>query len=374
MDLGLSDTQEMLKTSAREFLERECPHTLIREVEDDQKGYSQKLWQQIVELGWTGVAFPEQYGGTGGDFLDLMVLVEEAGRSLAPAPFFSTVVLGGLTVLDAGTQPQKEDILPKICNGQTIMTLALTEPTGTFEPSGVQLEAKRDGDDFILNGTKLFVYDAQIADLLIVAARTSKSDDGITLFLVSTDSPGVSASVLNTISGDNQCEVAFKDVRVPPIAVLGEIDKGWPIVERSLSRAAAAKCVETLGSADAVLDMTLDYAKQRVQFGRPIGTFQAVQHHLANMAVDVESCRQTTYRAAWKVSEGLPASEEISVAKAIMSEAYRRVCTLAHQCHGAIGFTQEHDLQLYTRRSRSQVVAFGDVNYYKEVVAQSLGL
>jgi len=373
MDLGLSEIQQMLKNSAREFLSQECPLTLVREMEEDPRGYTDELWRQIVSLGWTGLVFPEQYGGTGGSFADLAVLLEEMGRALAPGPFFSTVVLGGMTVVDAGSAGQKQDLISRVCSGQLIMTLALTEPSATYEPWGVETTATRQGDAYRLNGAKLFVSDAHAADLLLVAARTSSGPDpaqGITLFLVPAGSSGLSVSQLNTIASDRQCEVILKDVEVPAGSVLGQVDQGWPVVQRTLQRAIAGKCVEMLGGAGAVLDMTVEYAKQRTQFGRPVGSFQAVQHHCANMATDVEGCRHIAYQAAWRVSEGLPAAREVAMAKAWVSGAYQRVCATAHQCHGAIGFTKEHNLQLYTRRAKVQELNYGDANFHKELALQ----
>ena len=375
MDLGLTEIQQMLKNSAREFLSQECPLTLVREMEEDDRGYTDELWRQISGLGWPGIAFPEQYGGTGGSFLDLTVLLEEIGRSLTPGPFFSTVVLGGFTVMDAGTDIQKQYLLPGICTGQTLMTLALTEASATYEPWGIETTATREGDGFRINGQKLFVPDAHAASVLLVAARTSQSDNpaqGITLFFVNADTPGLTVNQLSTISSDRQCEVVLDGVTVPAEAVLGEVDNGWPIIERALQRATAGKCVEMLGGADAVVEMTVEYAKQRTQFGRPVGTFQAVQHHCANMATDVEGCRQIAYQAAWKVSEGEPSEREVAMAKAWVSAAYQRVCNLAHQCHGAIGFTKEHDLQLYTRRAKVQELTYGDVNFHKEAAMRQI--
>ncbi len=375
MDLGLSEIQQMLKNSAREFLSAECPLTLARAMEEDERGYTDELWRQTVGLGWPGVAFPEQYGGTGGDFLDLAVLLEEIGRALMPGPFFATVVLGGLTVLDAGTEAQKRDILTGICSGQLRLTLALTEAAATYEPWGITTAAVREGESFRLNGSKLFVPDAHAADLMLVAARTAESADpaeGITLFIVPADAAGLTVNQLSTISADRQCEINFDNVTVPADAVLGAVDGGWPIIQRALQRAVAGKCMEMLGGADAVVEMTVEYAKQRTQFGRPVGTFQAVQHHCANMATDVEGCRHIAYQAAWKVASGEPAAREVAMAKAWVSGAYQRVCNLAHQCHGAIGFTKEHDLQLYTRRAKVQELSYGEVNFHKEVALQQI--
>jgi len=375
MDLGLTEIQQMLKNSAREFLSQECPLTLVREMEENHQGYTDELWRQLVSLGWTGVVFPEQYGGTGGEFVDLAVLLEEMGRSLVPGPFFSTVVLGGLTVLDAGSDAQKRDILPRICAGTLKMTLALTESSASFEPWGIETVASPDGTGYQLEGTKLFVPDAQAADLLLVAARTDAGgvpEQGITLFLVPADQAGITVNQLNTIASDRQCEVLLSQVEVPGDAVLGTVGQGWPIIQRCLQRAIVGKCVEMLGGADAVLEMTVEYAKQRTQFGRPVGSFQAVQHHCANMATDVEGCRQIAYQAAWRVSEGLPAQREVAMAKAWVSGAYQRVCSTAHQCHGAIGFTKEHNLQLYTRRAKVQELSYGDVNWHKEAALHQI--
>lgn len=375
MDLGLTEIQQMLKSSAREFLSQECPLTLVRAMEEHELGVTDDLWRQICSLGWTGLVFPEQYGGTGGDFIDLAVLLEETGRSLLPGPFFSTVILGGLTVLDAGTDPQKLDLLNKICGGQLRMTLAITEASATLEPWGVETTATCEGGAYRLKGTKLFVPDAHVADLIVVAARTNTDPNpaaGITLFLVQGNSPGVSVSQLNSIALDRQCEVTLDNVTVSADKVLGEVNQGWPIIQRALQRAIAGKCLEMLGGADAVLDMTVEYAKQRTQFGRPVGTFQAVQHHCANMAIDVEGCRHIAYQAVWRISEGLPAEREVAMAKAWISGAYQRVCATAHQCHGAIGFTREHNLQLYTRRAKVQELSYGDVDSHRESVLQNL--
>ena len=375
MDMGLTEIQQMLKTSAQEFLSRECPTTLVREMEEDERGYPDELWRQIAGLGWCGVPFPEQYGGTGGDFLDLAVLLEEMGRALVPSPFFSSVVLGGLTILDAGSDAQKNDLLSRVCDGSGIMTLAVTEASATYEAWGVETTATADGNGFALNGTKLFVPDAHVADVIIVAARTGAEgdpEDGITLFLVPARMEGLEVTPIRTIGNERQFEVSLNNVRLPASAVLGEVDGGWPIAERAIQRAVAGQCALMLGGANQVLDMTVEYVKQRTQFGRPVGSFQAVQHHCAQMATDVEGCRGVAYQAAWQLAEGAPAQREVSIAKAWISQAYRRVCATAHQCHGAIGFTKEHDLQLYTRRAKVQELGYGDANYHKEVAMASI--
>ncbi len=377
MDLGLTETQQMLKNSARDFLEQECPPALVRQMEEDDRGHPEQLWNKMADLGWCGLAFPESYSGAGGDFMDLAVLLEEMGRALTPGPFFSTVVLGGLTILDGGEDAQKNDHLAAVCEGQKTMTLALIEASATYQPWGVQAEAKSSNGSYIINGSKLFVPDGRIADVFLVAARTSQSPDpaeGISCFLVPADNPGITINVMNTVAGDKQCEVVFSNVEAPGTSLLGAVDEGWPILQRTLQRAAAAKCMEMLGGAQAVLDMTVDYAKQRVQFGRPVGSFQAVQHHCANIATEVECCRYVAYQAAWKLAAGGPSTLEVATAKAWINRSYQRVCALAHQSHGAIGFTWDHSLQLYTRRARDQGVMYGDSAFHEDLVAQELGI
>jgi len=377
MDLGLSEEQEMIKTTARDFLEKECPKTLVREMEEDQRGYSPELWKKMADQGWLGIAFPPEYGGTGFSFLDLCVLIEEQGRALLPGPFFSTVALCGLPIAEFGTEEQKKEHLPSIADGNRIMVYAQTEPSATWEASGVELKAVASGDSFTLNGSKLFIPMAEVADYLLVVARTKdggKPEDGVTLFLVDAKSGGITYDPLKTIASDHQSEIAFKDVKVPASNVLGKVDGGWTIVDKVAQWGAAGKCAEMVGGAQQVLEMSVDYAKQRVQFGRPIGTFQAIQHHCANMVTDVDGSRYISYEAIWRLSEGLDAAKEVSMAKAWTSDAYRRVCALGHQIHGGIGFTKEHDMQLFYRRAKAAELAFGDGDFHRELVAQQLGV
>ncbi len=377
MDLGLSEEQELLKNSARDFLEKECTEEHVRAMEEDDKGYSPELWKKMANLGWLGLALPEAHGGTGNSFLDLCVLIEEQGRALLPGPFFSTVVLGALPIAKFGTDAQKKTHLPKIADGNEIVVYCQTEPSATWEASGVELAAKHQGDHYVLNGAKLFISYAHIADTLLVVARTSKgakAEDGITLFLVDAKSPGIKYEGLKTIASDHQSEITFKDVKVPTANVLGHADKGWSIVHQISLWGAAGKCAEMVGGAQKVLEMSVDYAKQRVQFGRPIGSFQAIQHHCANMVTDVDGARYIAYEAIWRLSESLDADKEVSMAKAWVSDAYRRVCALGHQIHGGIGFTKEHDMQLYFRRAKAAELAFGDGDFHRELVAQKLGI
>ena len=377
MDLGFTEEQEMLRKTARDFLQTECPTTLVKEMADDEQGYTTELWGKMAELGWMGLALPEEYDGMGMSFLDLSVLLEEMGRACLPGPFFSTVVLGGFAIIEAGNEEQKKDLLPKIAAGEVILAMALTEPSASYDPASVTVQAVPDKDDYVISGTKLFVENAHIADYMVCVTRTkdgSSAEDGITMFLVDGKSPGISTTVLKTIAGDKQCEVIFDNVRVPKKNILGELDKGWPVMAKMLEMAAVAKCAEMVGGAQAALDMSVAYAKERIQFGRPIGSFQAIQHHCANMVTDVDGSRFITYQAAWKVSEGLPATMEVSMAKAWVSEAYRRVTQLGHQIHGGIGFCMDHDMPLYFKEAKAAESTFGNADWHREIVAQQLGL
>jgi alkylation response protein AidB-like acyl-CoA dehydrogenase len=377
MDISLSEEQELLQGSARDFLQQECPIRLVRAMEDDEQGYDLSLWKQMADLGWLGLVLPEEHGGAGGTMMDLAVLLEEFGRALVPGPFIPTVVQTGLPLVWAGSDQQRRDYLPRLIQGERIGTMAWHEPSATSAPWGIETMATAQGEDYLLSGTKLWVPYAHVADYLLTVARTAKGAtpaDGITLFLVDAKSPGVTITKLGTIADDHQCEVLLQDVQVSRRQVLGEIGKGWPLVEQIRRYGAVAKCAEMVGIAQQAFEISLNYAKTRVQFGRPIGSFQVIKHKLANMVIDVDGSRYVTYRAAWLLSEGLPAAQEVAVAKAWTNEACRRVVREAQQVHGGIGYTKEYDLQLYTRRAKAAEIAFDGSDTHREAVATSLDL
>lgn len=377
MDFGLTDEQEMLKRSARDFLQKECPKQLVRQVDETDSGYSPELWRKMSDLGWMGLPFPSKYGGGDGSFLDLAVLLEAMGHNVVPGPYFSSVVLGGLTVLAAGNEAQKEDLLSKVAVGKLVLTLALTEPTARYDAASVRTTAIARNGQYIITGTKLFVPDANVADYLLCVARTrktGKAENGITIFLVDAKAPGVKCTLLKTLARDKKCEVIFDDVAVPGDSILGKLNQGWKVIEGVLEKAKVAKCAEMVGGAQAALEMAVAYAKERVQFNRPIGSFQAIQHYCANMVSDVDGSRFITYKAAWKVSEGLPAAMDVAIAKAWTGEAYGRVTLLAQQIFGAVGFTMDHDMHLYYRRAKAGDMMFGDSAAQRAVVARGLGL
>lgn len=379
MDFGLNEEQEMLKTMARDFFTNECPKTHVKEMMDDEKGYSPELWKKMAELGFLGLVIPEEYGGTGGNFIDLMVLMQEMGRAVLPSPFISTVLLAGIPLLAAGTEEQKKEFLPKIAAGDVILALALSEPNGDLGADAIEIEAVAEGNDYIINGTKLFVLDAAAANHILCATRTKRTKDpeeGITLFLIDAKADGVHVTSLKTMDETRkQCEVLFKNVKVPAKSMVGELHQGWPILKKTLNQATAMLCGEMVGGLDTVMEMTLDYAKQRIQFGVPIGSFQAIKHKFADMLIQVEYARSLTYYAAWTVDQDIPDSPvAVSTAKSWCGDAYKHVTNEGVQIHGGIGFTWDHDMHLYFKRARFSDTAFGDSTYHRELIAQSLNL
>jgi len=372
LDFGLNEQQEMMQTLARDFLTGEYTDKVLEAMVKDEKGCTPELWKKMEEMNLTGLSIPEKYGGVG-DFLDLIVVLEEMGRVCFLGPYFSTVVLGSSLIADAGSEEQKQKYLTGIVGGKIIATLAVTESSLKYEIDEINSTAVSQGGYYILNVAKLFVPDAQSADYIICAARTGETkepDGGITLFNVNRETPGITVKPLPTVAGDKQCEVVFNNVKVSAKDILGEIGRGWPFIVRLLQRANVARCAEMVGMAEQALKMTLDYAKERIAFGHPIGAYQSIQHRCADMFVDVEGSKFATYQAAWKINQGLDATREAAIAKAFVSQACRRVMASAHQVHGAIGFTEDHILHHYTKRVRAYEFSFGGVDYHLEKLAQ----
>ena len=376
MDLRFTETQEILKKMARDFLTTECPKTLVRKLEQSEEGYSPELWKKIAELGWMGLIIPEEYGGMGYTFQDLVVLLEEIGRNILPGPLIATIISTFL-ILEAGTEEQKKELLPKIARGELIITTALLEGDGVFDASGIGAKATPKGGDYVINGTKLFVEMAHVANYIICVTRTQDStapEKGITLFIVDSKATGISHEVMPTIAADKLCEVHFKDVTVRKKNVLGKIDEGWPIVEMMLRKGAIAKCAESLGAIETCVQMTVAYSKERTQYERPIGAFQALQHKMADMWTAMETSRYLIYEAAWMESQGLPCAKEASMAKAYVNEIYKDVAKWAVRLHGAIATSADHDIPFYYRRSKAADIAFGGTDFHREIVAQKIGL
>jgi len=376
MNLDFTEDQKMLRTMARDFLATECPKKLVRELEESELGHSPEIWKKMAELGWQGLVIPEQYGGNGMTFFDLALVIEEMGRNILPGPFFSTV-LSALTILDAGTEEQKQEFLTKVARGEMILTLALTEPSASWKPEHISVRATASDDNFEIRGTKLFVPDARVADYMVVVTRTRKGanpERGITVFLVDAKSPGVKIEPQLTMGLDYKCEVVFDNVMVPKKNLLGEFNKGWPIIQKTLMKAAALKVAEMSGGCQAVLEMSNDYVKNRVQYGRPIGAFQTIQHYLADMWGYVDRTRSLAWEVNWKVGAGVATAFDVAAAKAYANEAYKWVTERGVQCHGAIGTTRDHDMGLYYRRAKVAELDYGDTDYQREIVARELGI
>ncbi len=375
MEFILNEEQEMLKTMARDFLENECPKTLVRQMMEDEVGHSSELWKKIAEVGWLGLVFPEKYGGSEMNFRDLTILCEEMGRAMMPGPFFSTLLLAGIPILDADTEEQKQEFLPKIANGDLVCTLAVLEEDGDFWPDAVQLKATPRGNDYIISGTKMFVPDAKAADYILVAARTRRGanpEEGITLFMVDTTEWGVYITPLLTMDETRkQYELMLNRVAVPTSNIIGEVDQGWPILESMALKARTALCAEMVGGGEWVLETSVNYAKDRIAFGVPIGSFQAIKHKCADMYSGLEYARSLMEWAAEAIKDGSPdASIAVSMAKSYCGDVYKSVCGEGIQLHGGIGFTWDHDMHLYFKRSRAADAAFGDVNYHRGLIAK----
>ena len=372
MDLGFSKEQDMLRESVAEFLSKECPYETVKEIEETEEGYSKKLWKKIAELGWMEIYYPEEYGGYGDPLMDLYIIIEEMGKAAFPSPFISTVVQCGFPILEGGSEDQKKDLLSKIAKGKLIMSLAQFEPEASYQESGITMAAVAAGDDFVLNGTKLFVMDANIADKLLVVA---KADAGVTLFVVDTKDSGITTRIMPSIGMDNCCEVVFKDVKASKADVIGAAGQGWEILKKAEPKVVLAKCAEMLSGCKASLDMTSAYTKERVQYGKPIGGQQAIQHFMADMSIAYDTNLNLYYKMVWMLDEGMDdAAFEIAGLKARLNEGYKFISERGVHLHGGIGTTREYDVGIFYRRSKAAEFAMGDTDYNLELVAQGLGM
>jgi alkylation response protein AidB-like acyl-CoA dehydrogenase len=376
LDFGFNEEQEMLRQSARAMLEKECPSALVRRLMEDERGYEPNLWKKMAELGWTGLILPAEFGGAGLTYVDLVLVMEEMGRVLLPSPFIWTMMVAE-AIKHGGSSAQKKNLLPKIAAGDLIATPAVLETSGVYPPAGITLAARPTAGGFTLDGSKLFVNDAHIADCLLVAARSGGTGaEGLTIFLIERDRPGISISRLKTMDETRKLgEVRFDAVAASAADVVGEVGKGWEVLSAMGNAGRVMLSAEMMGAAQKVLEMSVEYAKVRVQFGRPIGSFQAVQHKCANMMIDVEGAKSAAYYAAWAVSNGVPeAPVAAAVAKAAASDAFRRVSAEGIQVHGGIGFTWDHDLHLYFKRAKSSEFMLGDASFNRELIARGINL
>ena len=379
MEFAFSQDQDELRRAARRFLEVASSEERVRAVMETEQGYDSATWQQLSEeLAWTGLTIPEEYGGLGMSYLDLHPLMEEMGRALLCSPFFSTICLGANALLLGGNGVQKERHLPGIAAGETTATLAYAEKNGQLDAAGIEATCSRTAAGYILRGTKSYVLDGHTADLLIVAARTENSEgaEGVSLFLVPGDADGVKRAWLPTMDQTRRlASVELNDVVVPADALVGEEGRGWALCERTLDLARIALAAEQVGAAEMCLDMSVEYAKVRKQFGRPIGSFQAIKHKCADMLMMVESARSAAFYASALAGQGERDLEEAaSSAKAFCSDAFFHCAAENIQIHGGIGFTWEHAAHMYFKRAKAAEVLFGAPSFHRERVAKRMGL
>jgi alkylation response protein AidB-like acyl-CoA dehydrogenase len=371
MNFAFSDEQEELRAAVRRFLSEKSPETEVRRLMDTTEGYDPAVWSQMADqLGLQSLTIPEEFGGSGFTYVELLVVLEEMGAALLCAPFFASVALGANALLTSGDDEAKKSYLPGIASGETIATLAITEDNGKWDFGGIECKAEKKGDGWVLDGHKMFVIDGHVANLIIVAARTKA---GVSLFAVQGDAPGLTRTPLPTM--DQTRKQARLEFSGTPATLIGTDGGAEPGLTKTLDLAAVALAAEQVGGAQRVLDASVEYAKTRIQFGRPIGSFQAIKHKCADMLLEVESAKSAAYYAAWAAAED---SDELpvvaSLAKSYCSEAYFHAAAENIQIHGGIGFTWEHPAHLYFKRAKSSELFLGDPSYHRELLAQRIGI
>ena len=377
MDLSLTPTQTLIRNSAKDFLSHECPLIgFVRVLDDSETGFSPELWRMMGEMGWVGMALPAEYGGGGSSMTDVGVLFEELGYHCISSPLHSSVMLGGMAVVEAGSQEQKQELLPSIADGSRIMAFAYSEPDYGWGPNFVTMPATPQNGGWVLNGTKLFVPDVQVADQILVVARTGRwTDTDLTMFLVDKSARGVSSRPIIGWFGDKMNEVVFDNVYVPASAVVGQVDGAWVPLRRVFDKATAVMCAYMTGGMQRVFEMSNDFSQRRIHFGVPIGVFQRIQDYVIDCLNQTDASRWTAYEALWKLDSGLPdASESVSVAKAVASEGYPKSAQSAHHVHAGTGGDRDYGLYLYTKKGKTLHSYLGDPSYHKQRVAQALHL
>ncbi len=369
LDLGLSESQEMLRKTVLDFMSRDAPKEVVQNLRDTDTGCTTELWQKMADLGWTGIIIPEEYGGTGNTLTSAAVLLEALGTGPLPGASFSSSILGSSVIMEAGNEGQKKLVLPAIADGKAVVALALTEPDFSWEPGAVQTKAVRSDGGFVVNGVKLFAYDAGAATHIIVVAGI---DEGIGLFLVDKETEGLSVKRLPGFLSGQTFEVKLDSVKVAEPALLGGSADNWRTLERAIARSIPVLCAYKVGGCQALVDMTIQYSRMRLQFGQPIGRFQRVQDMIIEMVNRLDAARWTTYECLWKLDTDRPATESIHMAKAVTSAAYWEVATLAHRVFSGVSYSKEHPASFHTRASRSLYHYLGDPAHHRRRLARQL--
>jgi alkylation response protein AidB-like acyl-CoA dehydrogenase len=369
MNLDFSEEQIALREMVRGLCAEHSPPAAVRRMEDDPKGYTDELWKQQGQLGLLGLLIPEEYGGSAQSLLEAALVYEEFGRALAPSPHFASAVLGAGAILAAGSPQQKKDLLPKIASGETILTPAWLEPRRGFGPRGVQLRAEASGDGYRLSGEKRHVPFASSATRLLVLARTGAADSDLSLFLVDPTAPGISLKQQRSLAADTQYDVRFDGAAVSQASRIGAAGAGWTTWDAVMHDAIILLAAWAIGGAERALEITVQYAKDREQFDKPLGAFQAISHYLADAATLVDGGKTLVYEAAWARASGRSIARLAPMAKLFACQTYRDVTAMCQQVWGGVGFTIEYDIQLFFRRAKQLQITWWDTRYLEEAIA-----
>ena len=372
MDLDLNEEQQMLPDMVRGMLAEHSSIEVVRQTEDDPKGYPDTLWKQLGELGLVGILIPEAHGGAGQSLMEAALLYEELGRALAPVPHLGSAVLGAGALMAQGSEAQRETWLPKLASGDAILAPAWLEPDGGFGPEGVQLRARAEGDDFVLSGTKRHVAFASAADRLLVLARSGDAPEQVDLFLVDPGAAGVELTQQLSLGSAAQYRVDFAGVRVPASERIGPAGSGWVTWDTLMLDVVVLLAAQAIGGAERALEMTVEYAKERTQFDKPLGAFQAISHYLADASTKVDGGRTLVYEAAWTRSRGGSITKLAPMAKLFACQTYRDVTAMGEQVFGGVGFTIEYDIQLFFRRAKQLQLSWWDTRHLEERVARTV--
>jgi alkylation response protein AidB-like acyl-CoA dehydrogenase len=375
VDIKLTDDQAQLQEIASKFMDKHCSFDFVRKMEKESDlGFCRDMWRQFAEMGWLGIMVPEKHDGMGMSLLDTVVLIRELGRHICPSPFLFTSVLAADVIAQVGSPEQQAELLPQIVAGEKIYAFAYQEYSRFFRPQHIKLEARKSGDKYVLNGSKLFVEFADGADTLLVAARTGEanSQDGLTLLLVDRNSAGISTKHMPTMSRDRHYQVDFSNVEVPGSALLGELDKGWEALEPSLHKAVIAFCAYTNGAGFEMHGYATQYARERVQFGRPIGQMQTIQGYLAQMIMELYGADMLTMFSAFQIDKGRHARGYVAKAKAFSADTVGHVMDVSSQIFGGMGYMEEQDTTLYLRRGKQYQLALGGTEYWEDVIAEEI--
>ena len=375
MDMEFTEEQQALQTTARSFLSTECPLSVAREMESSEDGFSRELWKKMADLGWLGLTHSEDVGGAGMGSVELVVLAKELGRTLCPSPYVQTVILAGGAIAAAASNEQQQRLLPAIISGEMVIAFALQEENAYYDARSVSATATKDSDGYVLNGTKMFVEFASAADRVLVVARTAgepPANDGLAMFLVDPNDVNIQLEPLNTMARDRQFQMKLDGVKVAPEDVIGTPGEAWDALEGVIERGVVALCGYMVGASESIHATTTAFAKERIQFDRPIGSFQAIQHYLALSITEILAADTTVFYAAWTLDEGEPSREIVAKAKAFAGDTFRKASDLGAQIHGGIGYDESMDTTLFLRRGKQYQLSMGGTGFWEDIIAEEI--